>query len=84
MSTPRRGASDEYPQHCFRREIRKILRGYPLLSVAMLLCHKLLVHITYVTSFFLLIITASHAGRYLWVDARAGTITGYGPVHKMG
>ena len=23
---------------CIRREIRKILRGYPLLSVAMILC----------------------------------------------
>ena len=32
---PQRGASNEYPQHMFRPEIRKILCGYPLLSVAM-------------------------------------------------
>ena len=29
-----RGASNEYPQHMFCGEIRKILCGYPLLSVA--------------------------------------------------
>ena len=32
---PRQGASNEYPQHIFFREIRKILCGYPLLSAAM-------------------------------------------------
>ena len=31
-----RGASNEYHNICFRGEIRKILCGYPLLSVAML------------------------------------------------
>ena len=35
LEAPRRGASNEYHNICFRGEIRKILRGYPLLSVAM-------------------------------------------------
>ena len=35
LEAPRRGASNEYPQHMFFREIRKILCGYPLLSEAM-------------------------------------------------
>ena len=35
LEAPRRGASNEYHNICFRREIRKILCGYPLLSVAM-------------------------------------------------
>ena len=35
LEAPRRGASNEYHNICFRREIRKILCGYPILSVAM-------------------------------------------------
>ena len=34
-----RGASNEYHNICFRGEIRKILYGYPLLSVALLPSH---------------------------------------------
>ena len=36
LEAPRRGASNEYHNICFRQEIRKILCGYPLLSVAMI------------------------------------------------
>ena len=35
LEAPRRGTSNEYHNICFRGEIRKILCGYPLLSVAM-------------------------------------------------
>ena len=35
LEAPRRGTSNEYHNICFRQEIRKILCGYPLLSVAM-------------------------------------------------
>ena len=35
LEAPLRDASNEYHNICFRREIRKILCGYPLLSVAM-------------------------------------------------
>ena len=35
LEAPRRGASNEYHNVCFHGEIRKILCGYPLLSVAM-------------------------------------------------
>ena len=35
LEAPRRGASNEYHNICFRGEIRKIICGYPLLSVAM-------------------------------------------------
>ena len=31
------GASNEYHNICFRREIRKIICGYPLLSVALII-----------------------------------------------
>ena len=34
-TSPHRGASNEYHNICFPREIRKIICGYPLLSVAM-------------------------------------------------
>ena len=37
LEAPRRGASNEYPQHMFSSSLRKILCGYPLLSVAMVL-----------------------------------------------
>ena len=37
LEAPRQGASNEYHNICFCREIRKILCGYPLLSVAMYL-----------------------------------------------
>ena len=37
FEVPQGGSSIEYPQHMFFGEIRKILCGYPLLSVAMLL-----------------------------------------------
>ena len=36
LEAPRRGASNEYHNVSFRQEIRKILCGYPLLSVAMI------------------------------------------------
>ena len=32
---------------------------------------------------FLLVITTSHDGLYLWVEARAGAITSYELAHKM-
>ena len=35
LEAPRLGASNEYHNICFCGEIRKILYGYPLLSVAM-------------------------------------------------
>ena len=35
LEAPRRGASNEYHDICFRGKIRKILCEYPLLSVAM-------------------------------------------------
>ena len=35
LEAARRAASNEYPQHIFYRKVRKILCGYPLLSVAM-------------------------------------------------
>ena len=37
LEVPQWDASNEYHNICFRREIRKILCGYPLLSVAMIL-----------------------------------------------
>ena len=37
LEAPRWGASNEYHNICFRGEIRKILCGYPLLSVAMVI-----------------------------------------------
>ena len=37
LEAPRWGASNEYHNICFRGEIRKLLYGYPLLSVAMLI-----------------------------------------------
>ena len=37
LEAPRRGTSNVYPQHMFPGEIRKILCGYPLLSVDMYL-----------------------------------------------
>ena len=59
LEAPRRGASYEYHNICFRREIRKILCGYPLLSVAIL---NLCVHICYNCSFPLkLIFIFAHA-----------------------
>ena len=36
LEAPRRGASNEYHNICFHWEIRKILCGYPLLSVALI------------------------------------------------
>ena len=36
LEVPQQGASNEFPQHMFYWEIKKLLCGYPLLSVIML------------------------------------------------
>ena len=43
LEAPHRGASNEYHNICFHGEIRKILCGYPLLSVAMDHAHPIII-----------------------------------------